>query len=173
MFVAGTILAFLAVVAGVLAWRRNRMINDPANWPKNISVRQQSRLMKAMLRRDGWKMLPPDLALKVFVHAERDGLSAFLVIHNENTLGLPILLKESMGKVARTSKVLGIVTFDRLPEELATDAERFGLYLVHPANLKELAPMIQKAKARRKEVRAAGAREKGPVADSLAKSLTA
>ncbi len=171
MVVLGAVLACLAVVAGALAWRRHRAITNPASWPKNITLNREVSLVKAILRRQGWKILEPDLHLNVFVHAERDGVAAFLVIQNEHTLGLSILMTESLGKVAKTQKALGIVTLSKLPEHLVEDAERCGMYLINPADLKDLSPMIVKAKMRRQAVRAAGAREKGSVAGSVSKSL--
>lgn len=85
----------LLALAGWLLFRlRNRWIaRDPARWPTNILFLDHVDLVKRHLRLAGWELLDPKPWALAFVRARKGGAYLNLIIHSQDTLSLPALIK--------------------------------------------------------------------------------
>ena len=156
MIAAVTVAGVLAAGAMVLAWRRARLAAHPEAWPPGLSFSRQLRLTRAYLKQDGWKLLEPQPAWNIFVRAQKDRMGLALMLHTEETLSLPTLMKDCITHSAPSGLIMGILSQQSLQPEFQADAARNGIYVVNPADLPDIATHVRRATLRQKEIKAAG-----------------
>jgi tetratricopeptide (TPR) repeat protein len=128
---------------------------DPAKWPVDLSTDETVRLAKRFLRREGWEIAEPLPFINVFVRAKRDNVWLNLVIHSQQSLSLPFMLRDCMALQREDGMLVGILSRDRVSDEIAADAERMGVFVISPQELRDAAAHVRKASRRLEELRKA------------------
>ncbi len=126
---------------------------DPASWPPTLSTASLIKRVKAFLRHDGWSIEEPIPWLNVFVRAQKENVWLALIIHNEESLSLPLLLRDCMDGQRGREIIVGILSKDRIPAHLAQDAERMGIFLIDPSQLADAASHVKWAASRRADAK--------------------
>ena len=174
MIAAVTVAGVLAAGAMVLAWRRARLAAHPEAWPPGLTFSRQLRLTRAYLKQDGWKLLEPQPAWNIFVRAQKDRMGLSLILHTDETLSLPTLMKDSVTVSAPTGLILGILSQQALRPEFQADADRNGIYVVSPTDLPDIARHIRRAALRQKQIKEASVAPVGTGSGStVTRALTA
>ena len=106
---------------------------NPATWPERPSAGTQHRLCKRYLRQTGWKIGEPAMWLQVRISAVKDGLWLYLIIQGSHTTGLPLVIKDTVEKNVNRL-VVGILTEDHIEPEVAAEAAKYCMFLIHPRN---------------------------------------
>ncbi len=157
------IAAGIAVAGGALwAWRRSRRAADPGSWPASLTFAQQVRLTRAYLKRNGWTML--DAVPPMHIRARKDGIGLALGMHTAETLSLATLVKDATAISGPSGIIMGILSQQALAPEFREDAARNGIYVINPADLREIATHIRRAAFQKKRMLEAAASEPLPPA---------
>ena len=69
--------------------------------------------------------------LQVRISALKDGLWLYLVIQGTHTTGLPLVIKDTMEKNVNRL-IVGILTEDHIAPDVAAEAGKYNLFLLHP-----------------------------------------
>ncbi len=158
MFAAIT--ASAAAAAATWGWRRARLAARPESWPSDLTFARQLSLTKAFLKQNGWRLLEP--IPPMYVRAHKNGVALALVMHTEETLSLPTLLKDGTATSAPTGIILGILSQQTLDPEFQKDAARNGIYVINPADLRHITTHIRRAAIRKRQIMEAGLGEPAP-----------
>ena len=79
------------------------------------------------------------------------------MVHGEETLTLPTLLKDCIDKAAPFNIVMGILSQQTLSPDFQDDAARNGIYIVNPTDLADITTHIRNATAKQKKMKEASA----------------
>lgn len=141
----------VAAAAAISAWRYARLAAHPETWPSGLSFARQLRLTKSFLKQNGWKLLEPQPAWNIFVRAHKDHVGLSLMIHTDETLSLPTMIKDCVNVCAPTGLIMGILSQQASQPEFQADAARNGIYVVNPADLYDIATHIRHATLRQRQ----------------------
>ncbi len=139
------------------AWRHARLVGRPDTWPPNLTFSRQLSLTRAYLKQNGWTLLEPQPAWNIFIRAQKDNVGLSMMIHTEETLSLPTLMKDSVIVSGPTGLIIGILSQQTLPPDLQADAARAGIYVVAPSDLPDIVTHVRRAAVRQKKMREAAA----------------
>ncbi len=164
--IAATLAAAGAAGAAVWAWRRARLAAAPETWPSGLTFARQLSLTRSYLKQNGWEMMEPSPPL--YIRAGKDGIGLSLVLHTEETLSLPTLVKDATDRFGTSGIILGILSQQTLDPAFQEDAARAGIYVINPADLRDVTTHIRRVVFRRKQIMdAAGAEKPQPVEDAF------
>jgi len=124
------------------------MALDPETWPADLEFMAYVKLVRRYLASQGWAVLDPKSWSLCFVRAEKDGAYLDLIVHGRDTLGIPALIKAASEWTLHDTHAIGILTRERVLDEVRQEAERVGVFLVSPDALADVIPVIRRLDAR-------------------------